>query len=119
MNRKSEQILKADKSGRVWTPRDAGVEVRGANRIEVFDVCVVGAPAAQAARLFRCRAGTSWGACGVEVGGGCAGASQASPAVRALVVHLPGGARMEVADASQMALAAGLLRALVAGGAGC
>ena len=42
-----------------------------------------------------------------------------SPAMCALVVHLPGGARMEVGDASQVAIAAGLLRALGAGGAGC
>ena len=38
---------------------------------------------------------------------------------RALRVELPGGARMEIADDSQAAMAAALLRALAAGGAGC
>lgn len=37
----------------------------------------------------------------------------------ALVVHLPGGARIEVADASQVPVVAVLLRTLRAGGAGC
>ena len=42
-----------------------------------------------------------------------------SAAARGLVVHLLGGARMEIADGAQAAIAAGLLRALGAGGAGC
>jgi len=42
-----------------------------------------------------------------------------SPAARVLVVHLPGGARMEIADGAQTAIAAELLRALGAGGVGC
>jgi type IV pilus biogenesis protein CpaD/CtpE len=36
-----------------------------------------------------------------------------------LVVHLPGGARLEVADTAQAALAAQLLRALGGGGLAC
>jgi hypothetical protein len=40
-------------------------------------------------------------------------------AVRTLIVHLPGGARLEVGDAAQAVLAAQLLRAFGAGGLGC
>jgi hypothetical protein len=91
MNGKTEQTLKVDRTGRVWTPlerREAaldGFERSGmpaskfAERIgvEVFDVCVVGVRTPQAAGQCRCRAGRARGACGVEVGGGGAGASQA------------------------------------------
>ena len=40
-------------------------------------------------------------------------------AARALTVHLPGGARMEVGDAGQAVLAAQLLRELGGGGVAC
>jgi len=36
-----------------------------------------------------------------------------------LTVHMPGGARMEIGDVAQAKIAAELLRALGAGGAGC
>lgn len=36
----------------------------------------------------------------------------AAPAAELLVVHLPGGARLEISEASQIALAAALVRAL-------
>lgn len=46
-------------------------------------------------------------------------AKEPSDATRALWVHLPGGARMEIADAGQVALAAQLLQAMsVEGGRG-
>jgi len=41
------------------------------------------------------------------------------PPARGLVLHLPGGCRVEVADEGQAKVAAALLRALCAGGAGC
>jgi hypothetical protein len=47
------------------------------------------------------------------------GGGIALPSIRAVVVHLPGGGRVEVADEGQAKLAAVLLRELYAGGAGC
>jgi transposase-like protein len=43
-------------------------------------------------------------------------AKEPSDATRALWVHLPGGARVEVADAGQVEMAAQLLRAMSLGG---
>jgi hypothetical protein len=40
-------------------------------------------------------------------------------AARRLIVHLPGGARLEVGDAAQVLLAAQWLRALGGGGLAC
>jgi hypothetical protein len=133
MNRKAEQILKVDTAGRVWTPREQREAV-----LDEFERS--GMPASKFAERIGVKYSTfaAWAARRRKKGGGAdavrerraepaalkwveAEPEQArpSPAVGALVVHLPGGARMEVADASQVALAAGLLRALGAGGAVC
>ncbi len=133
MNRKSEQILKVDKAGRVWTPR----EQREA-ALDEFERS--GMPASKFAERIGVKYSTfAWwahqrrkqrgGADAVRERRGEPAAlkwveavpEHAGPSLAAcaLVVHLPGGARMEVGDASQVALAAGLLRALGAGGAGC
>jgi len=133
MNRKSEQILKVDKAGRVWTPR----EQREA-ALDEFERS--GMPASKFAERIGVKYSTfAWWAHQRRKLRGCVDAVQerraepaalkwveavpeqasSSPAVCALVVRLPGGARMEVGDTSQVALAAGLLRALGAGGAGC
>jgi transposase-like protein len=133
MNGKTEQILKVDKTGRVWTPlaqREAA--------LDEFERS--GMPASKFAERIGVKYSTftSWahqrrkqrgGADAVRERRGEPAAlkwveavpeqARPSPAMCALVVHLPGGARMEVGDAAQVALAAGLLRALGAGGAGC
>jgi hypothetical protein len=137
MNRKSEQILKVDKAGRVWTPR----EQREA-ALDEFERS--GMPASKFAERIGVKYSTfAWWAhqrrklrgcvdAGQEPRGGPAAlkwveavpedvgpSSAACPSACALVVHLPGGARMEIADGAQAVIAAGLLRALGAGGAGC
>ena len=133
MNRKTEQILKVDKAGRVWTPR----EQREA-ALDEFERS--GMPAAKFAERIGVKYSTfaTWAhqrrkerVCGdaVQERRGEPAALrwvEAVPeggrppaAARALVVHLQCGARMEIGDASQAALAAELLRALGAGGAGC
>ena len=133
MNRKSEQILKVDTVGRVWTPR----EQRDA-AVDEFERS--GMPASKFAERIGVKYSTfaTWAhqrrkarGCGDAVReqrGGPAALKwveavpdevKPSPAACALVVHLPGGARMEIADGPQVAIAAGLLRALGAGGAGC
>ena len=133
MNRKSEQILKVDKAGRVWTPR----EQREA-ALDEFERS--GMPSSKFAERIGVKYSTfaTW-AHQRRKARGCGDAVRErrgepaamkwveavpedgmSPAAAcALVVHLRCGARMEVGDASQVALAAGLLRALGAGGAGC
>ena len=145
MNRKAEQILKVDTAGRVWTPR----EQREA-ALDEFERS--GMPASRFAERIGVKYSTfAWWAHQRRKLRGCAEAVQerrAEPAAlkwveavpedvrplsvaRALMVHLPGGARMEIADAPQAVMAAGLLRALgaaegrvaaaslYAGGAGC
>jgi hypothetical protein len=122
MNRKTEQILKVDKAGRVWTPR----EQREAALDEFERIGVKYSTFATWAHQRRKARG-----CGDAVReqrGGPAALrwveavpedGRPSAAARVLVVHLPGGARMEIADGPQVAIAAGLLRALGAGGAAC
>ena len=133
MNRKTEQILKVDKAGRVWTPR----EQREA-ALDEFERS--GMPASKFAERIGVKYSTfAWWAhqrrkargCGDALTEPCGGPAalkwveampedvKPSPAARVLAVHLPGGARMEISDEAQAKLAAGLLRALGAGGAGC
>jgi hypothetical protein len=133
MNRKTEQILKVDTAGRVWTPR----EQREA-ALDEFERS--GMPASKFAERIGVKYSTfaTWAhqrrkerGCGDAVQGrrgepaalkwveAVPEEAGASPAARALMVHLPGGARMEIADGPQVAIAAGLLRALGAGGTGC
>jgi hypothetical protein len=133
MNRKAEQILKVDTAGRVWTPR----EQREA-ALDEFERS--GMPASKFAERIGVKYSTfaTWAHQRRKLRG-CVDAVQeprgepavlkwveavpedvrAAAAARALVVHLPGGARMEIADDAQAVIAAGLLRALGAGGAGC
>lgn len=130
----TDQILKQDAAGRVWTP----VERREA-LLDEFERS--GLPATQ----FAAHLGVKYSTFAVWVqkrrksrsaGSGAAGPLPAVPrlagwveatvespgdgAERALVVQLPGGARLEVRDAAQAVLAAHLLRAWsAAGGAAC
>lgn len=133
MNRKSEQILKVDTAGRVWTPR----EQREA-ALDEFERS--GMPASKFAERIGVKYSTfaTWAhqrrkerGCGDAVQGrrgepaalkwveAVPEEAGASPAARALVVHLPGGARMEIADGAQAVIAAELLRTLGTGGTGC
>jgi hypothetical protein len=133
MNRKAEQILKVGVAGRVWTPRG----LREA-ALDEFERC--GMPGTKFAERIGVKYSTfaSWvqarrkqSGCAErrrERTGGLAALkwveavardSRPPSPVRALVVDLPGGARMEIADGSQAVMAAALLRALAAGGAAC
>ena len=132
----TDQVLKVDVTGRVWTPR--------ARREEVLDELErSGMPAVKFAAFIGMKYPTlaSW----VQqrrrqrLGGAVAGKPAALRWVEAAVetraaglrVELPGGARIEIADEAQAKLAGVLLRALgaaegrvaavpfCAGGAGC
>ena len=126
MKPKAEQLLKVDVAGRVWTPRQMREGV-----LDEFE------RSGMAAREFAGRMGVKYSTFANWVqqrrkarGAGKPPAlprlveavvaqAEALPSVRALVVHLPGGARAEVADEWQAKMAAALLRELCAGGAGC
>lgn len=113
MKSKAEQILKIDEAGRVWTPR----ELREA-ALDEFERS--GLPATQFAGRIGVKYPTfaSW----VQKRRKERGGRKRLPWVEvdaprvavstALSVHLPGGARLEIADGSQARIAAELLRAL-------
>ena len=126
----SDRILKVDVSGRVWTPR----EQREA-ALDEFERS--GLPASKFAAHIGVKYPTfaSW----VQKrrqrqGVGAARSGEKPGALKwveatvddakagvapTLMVHLPGGARLEVGDAAQAVLAAQLLRALCGGGVAC
>jgi hypothetical protein len=126
----TDRVLKVDATGRVWTPR----EQREA-ALDEFERS--GLPATEFAARIGVKYPTfaSWVQKRRQRRGGDGAAAQREPGAlqwveasvasaeptvaRLLVVHLPGGARLEVADATQMALAAQLLRALCSEGATC
>ena len=122
MNLKTEQVLKVDEAGRVWTPR----ELRDAV-LDEFERS--GMPATQfAARLgVKYPTFASWVQQRRESRRGSKSvqwveAAVESPATarrKALTVQLPGGAQMEVGDKEQAKIAVLLLRELAAGGAAC
>ena len=120
----TDQVLKVDTSGRVWTPR--------ARREEVLDELErSGMAAVKFAALIGVKYPTlaSWVQKRRRERG--AGAAAGRPAAlrwveaaavaqgSGLRVELQGGVRIEIADEAQAKLAAVLLRALGAGGAGC
>ena len=126
----TERILKVDTVGRVWTPREQREAV-----LDEFERS--GLPASKFAAHIGVKYPTfaSWvqkrrtrrgdGAVRTRQEPGALQWVEAkvdeakTDALRALVVHLPGGARLEVADAGQAVLAAQLLRALGSGGVAC
>ena len=133
MNRKTEQILKVDTAGRVWTPREqreAAVDefersgmsaLKFAERIGVkYSTFATWAHQRRKQRgcadAVRERCGESAALKWVEA---VPEDTRPSSAASVLVVHLPGGARMEITDGSQAVIAAGLLRALGTGGSVC
>ena len=115
-------MLKVDEAGRVWTPR----ELREA-ALDEFE------RSGMAATQFAAQIGVkyptfaSWVQKRRKERGGRGLLPWVEVAVEvpratgstALSVHLPGGARMEIADSSQAAVAAELLRVLAAGGGAC
>jgi len=132
----TDQVLKVDAAGRVWTPR--------ARREEVLDELErSGMAAVKFAAFIGVKYPTlaSWvqTRCRQRKAGAAAGRPAALRWVEAAVeargsglrVELPGGARIEIADEGQAKLAAVLLRVLAAaesrvvstplcaGGAGC
>jgi hypothetical protein len=126
----TERILKVDTAGRVWTPREQREAV-----LDEFERS--GLPATKFAAHIGVKYPTfaSW----VQKrrqrrGDGAARVRQEPAALKwvearvdeakagaagVLMLHLPGGARLEVGDAVQVALAAQLLRALCGGGVSC
>ena len=126
----TDRVLKVDTAGRVWTPREQREAV-----LDEFERS--GLPASKFAAHIRVKYPTfaSW----VqkrrkrrEDGAAPSGQEPAAlqwveatvdeaktSAAGALMVPLPGGARIEVADAAQAVLAAQLLRALGDGGVAC
>ena len=122
MEPKNERVLKVDEAGRVWTPRELRDGV-----LDEFERS--GMPATQFAKRLGVKYPTfvSW----VqrrrrERGAGdklrWVEATVAAPKVpprKALTVHFPGGARVEVGDVGQAKMAAVLLRELSAGGGAC
>lgn len=128
----TDRVLKVDAAGRVWTPREQREAV-----LDEFERS--GLPATKFAahvgvkyptfaswvQARRRRRGDADMATAREpaalkwVEASVAGADTEAKATRALVVHLPGGGRIEVNDLAQAALAAQLLRVLCSGGATC
>ena len=126
----TDRILKVDTAGRVWTPREQRETV-----LDEFERS--GLPATKFAAHIGVKYPTfaSWVQKRRQRRGGGASRSRKELAAlqwveatvddakagtaRALVIHLPGGARLEVGDAAQAVLAAQLLRALGHGGMAC
>ena len=126
MKPNTEQLLKVDVAGRVWTPRKMREGV-----LDEFE------RSGMAATEFAARLGVKYSTFANWVqqrrrerhGGRSVGLprlveavvaqAEALPPARAVVVNLPGGGRVEVADEGQAKVAAVLLRELGAGGVGC
>ena len=130
----TDRILKQDAAGRVWTPREQ-------REIALDEFERSGLPATKFAAHIGVKYSTFvvWVQKRRKTRSEDPGGSGQAPAIarlagwveasveaaadgrtRSLVVHLPGGARVEVADGAQVALAARLLRDLGdAGGVGC
>ena len=113
----SEQTLKVDDGGRVWTPRAIREGV-----LDEFERS--GMPATQFALKVGVKYQTfaSWVQKRRKERSGTKALrwmEAVEAAERRLVVELPGGARMEVTDGSQAKLAAQLLRELATGGGPC
>lgn len=130
----TDRVLKQDAAGRVWTPR----EQREA-ALDAFERS--GLPATKFAGHIGVKYSTfvGWVQKRRKAKGGGSGGNGQAPVIarlagwveasveaaadgqtRPLVVHLPGGVRVEVVDGGQVVLAAQLLRALAdTGGVGC
>jgi transposase-like protein len=126
----TDRILKVDTAGRVWTPREQREAV-----LDEFERS--GQPASKFAAHIGVKYPTfaSWVQKRRKRRGDGAAPSRKEPAAlqwveatvddakagaaRTLIVHLPGGARLEVSDAAQAVLAAQLLRAFGGGGLAC
>jgi hypothetical protein len=121
----TDQVLKVDVAGRVWTPR--------ARREAVLDEFErSGMPATKFAEVIGVKYPTlaSWVQKRRRERPAGAPATAPTPALRwveaavpppgaGLCVHLEGGVRIEITDAAQARLAAALLRALAAEGRPC
>ena len=126
MKPNTEQLLKVDVAGRVWTPRKMREDV-----LDEFG------RSGMAAREFAGRVGVKYSTfanwvqqrrrerhAGKSVAlprlvEAVVAQAEALPSIRAVVGHLPGGGRVEVADEGQAKVAAVLLRELGMGGVGC
>jgi len=126
----TEQILKQDVLGRVWTPRSqreatldeferSGLPAtRFAEQIGVKYQTFVGWIAKR--RKARLKAGGEVGAAPAIVASNGWVEAVMARAEGVLVLHLPGGAHLEVQDSRQAILAADILRALESpGGVRC
>jgi transposase len=120
----TDQVLKVDAAGRVWTPRARREEVldefeRSGMAAVKFAACIGVKYPTLASWVQKRRRQREAGA----TAGRPAALRWVEAAVEAhgsgLRMELPGGARIEIADEAQAKLAAVLLRALGAGGSGC
>jgi transposase-like protein len=114
----SDQVLKVDRGGRVWTPREKRAEIVAQFERSGMPACRFAAHVGVKSSTFanwvqkqrreerklaqRSAPALNW----VE-------ALRAPAPAAALCVHLPGGARLEIADAGQARLAVELLRMLM------
>jgi hypothetical protein len=128
-----DQILKQDSRGRVWTPReqrDAILDEFERSGLPATKFSAhVGVKYATFANWVQKRRKARRVAAAVSDPGGALGPmatwveaardTRVPGSGRTLLVHLPGGARLEIADESQALLAANLLHALSHGGARC
>ena len=117
----NDHVLKVDRRGRVWTPAHKRAEI-------LAEFARSGMPACKFAAHVGVKYSTfaNWvqkqrrDARGLAAAGARAlswvEAVRAPASAGALNVHLPGGARLEVADAAQARLAVELLRLLTAEG---
>lgn len=121
----TEQVLKQDAAGRVWTPRDRREAVldefeRSGLPATKFAAHVgVKYPTFAAWVQQRRKSRQAAGAPGQATAGAVrwmeASVMSGPVEARGLSIHLPGGARLEVLDATQAVLAAQVLRALQSG----
>ena len=126
----TDRVLKVDGAGRVWTPRERREAV-----LDEFERS--GLPATKFAAHLGVKYPTfaSWVQKRRKLRGDGGVAAQLQPAAlkwveasvasaeanaaQPLVVHLPGGARIELVEVGQVALAGELLRVLCGGGMTC
>jgi hypothetical protein len=121
----TDQVLKVDRRGRVWTPRERRAEILAEFERSGMPACKFAAHVGVKGSTFanwvqrRRRDARKLAQAGAPPGTSPLSwveAVRSPAATTALCVHLPGGARLEIADAAQARLAVELLRMLMAEG---
>ena len=120
----TEQVLKTDVTGRVWTPkaqRDAILDQFESSGVSAAQfAAMVGVKYPTLANwIQRRRNARREGASGTRGLKWVEAAVDCAPPSSALVVQLPGGASLAVSDAKQATLAGELLRSFIGGSSAC